>query len=321
MSKQTKQAWTLTAPLEDPWFAWLDKVAGPVQKAWQSVYDTSASGRSLKNLLNGVPVRHRIHPAIMLWPAGAWTTAAALDAIDLAASRNGDRSYRAGADAAVAVGLMGAAPTAMAGFADWVDLSGHERRVGMAHALTNATAIALYSASMVLRLRERRGAARVLGGLGFAAIGLGGMLGGDLVYNLGVNITHQLYPTPPTEWVDVLATADLPEGTLVGVQVEHVPVMLLRREGRIMAAESWCPHAGGPLNEGTLEGTVVECPWHQSKFDLTDGRPVQGPAHVPLRTFEAREAGGRIAVRPSYEGQDWPPAPAPPDPNPAPAQS
>jgi nitrite reductase/ring-hydroxylating ferredoxin subunit/uncharacterized membrane protein len=305
MSKQSKQTWTLTAPLEDQRFAWLDKLADPVQKGWQAVYDTSKAGRTVKSLLNGTPLRHRMHPAIIIWPAGAWTTAALLDALDLLASRSGNRSFRGGADASVALGLLGAGPAALAGWADWTDLYGHARRVGMAHALTNITAIGLYAASLTFRLRskERRGLARALSGLGFATIGLGGALGGELVYNLGVNVTHQLYPKPPNKWVDVLASGDLPQGKLVAVDVGRVPVVLLRQDGQILAAESWCPHAGGPLDKGKLEGTVVECPWHQSRFDLRDGAPVQGPASAPLRTFEVREEGGRISVRPSYEGQ------------------
>ncbi len=307
MVKQSKQTWTLTAPLEDERFAWLDTIADPVQKGWQATFNTSKAGRSVKSLLNGTPLRHRVHPALILWPAGAWTTAVMLDAIDLMASRRGNYSFRGGADASVAFGLLGALPTALAGWADWTDLNGHQRRVGMAHALTNITSIALYSLSLGLRLRrkERRGMAQLLSGAGFATIGLGGALGGELIYNLGVNVTHQLFPKPPNRWVDVLASADLPEGKLVAVDVERVPVMLLRQDGQIFANESWCTHAGGPLHEGKFEGTIVECPWHQSRFDLRDGAPKQGPASAPLHTFEVREQGGRISVYPSYEGQDY----------------
>jgi nitrite reductase/ring-hydroxylating ferredoxin subunit len=90
-----------------------------------------------------------------------------------------------------------------------------------------------------------------------------------------------------------------------------VPALLVRRGGRVLAVENWCPHAGGPLSEGKFEGDVVECPWHQSRFCLTDGAPLQGPAAVPLRTFEVQERGGRILIRPSFEGQSWPPPPEP----------
>jgi nitrite reductase/ring-hydroxylating ferredoxin subunit len=87
---------------------------------------------------------------------------------------------------------------------------------------------------------------------------------------------------------------------------------LRRHGGTIEAVQAWCPHAGGPLGEGGIEGDEVTCPWHGSRFCLRDGRPTQGPASAPLRTFDVREAGGRILVKPNDEAHTWPPAPEPP---------
>jgi nitrite reductase/ring-hydroxylating ferredoxin subunit len=139
-----------------------------------------------------------------------------------------------------------------------------------------------------------------------------GMLGGELVYTLGANVPHTIYPKPPDEFIDVLASAELPEGRLVVAEAGRVPVLLLRRGGQIHAVQNWCPHAGGPLNEGEIDGDEVRCPWHGSRFCLRDGAPLEGPASVPLRTFDVREEGGRILVRPSDEAKSWPPAPAQP---------
>src|SRR5690606_27666719 len=100
-------------------------------------------------------------------------------------------------------------------------------------------------------------------------------------------------------------------GRPVVVEVGRVPVLLVRRGSESHAVQNWCPHAGGPLSEGTFDGDIVECPWHQSRLGLAAGAPVQGPASVPLRTFAVRETGGRIFIRPSYEAQSWPPAPEP----------
>jgi len=97
-----------------------------------------------------------------------------------------------------------------------------------------------------------------------------------------------------------------------GSEVGRVPVLLLRSGDAIHAVQDWCPHAGGPLSQGTFDGDVAECPWHQSRFCLADGAPLQGPAASPLRTFAVREAGGRILVCPSDEAKTWPPAPEPP---------
>ncbi len=48
---------------------------------------------------------------------------------------------------------------------------------------------------------------------------------------------------------------------------------------------------GGPLDEGKLEGKIVACPWHGSKFDVTNGKVAQGPALNPIPSYktEVRE--------------------------------
>lgn len=310
----TRQAPTLSSVFEDDaTFSWLDKIADPLQQGVSRIFRSLPGGMKIKSALNGTPFRHRMHPAIIIVPLGAWTTAFVFDLMDGFVSETDKGAYRKGADAAIALGIIGALPAAKTGLADWVDLYGHRRRVGMAHALLNVTALACYGGSLALRLAngDRRGEARALSGLGYGLVALGGSIGGELVYTLGVNVPHTIYPKPPNEFTDVLASSELIDGVPVVVEVERVPVMLVRHGTTIHAVDAWCPHAGGPLAEGTFEGDVVECPWHQSRFCLVDGKALQGPAATPLRTFEVSEADGRIAVSPSYEGQSWPPPPEP----------
>ncbi len=305
----SRQATTLSSIVEATPFAWLDKLSTPLQQGVHAVFGANEAGRVVKNWLNGVPLRHRMHPALVAIPIGAWTTAALFDAID---ALSADDNYAAAADAAIWLGVGSALPTVAAGLADWVDTYDHQQRVGMAHALVNSAALALYGVSLTLRAGGNRGAGQALSGLAFGAVSLGGALGGELVYNLGVNVTHLLYPKPPTTYKDVIAADQLQEGKPVVVEDERVPVMLLRREGQIYAVEAWCPHAGGPLIDGKFEGITVECPWHRSCFRLDDGAPLNGPASAPLRTFDVQERDGRILVQPTDEARVWPPAPAPP---------
>ncbi|NJK81823.1 MAG: Rieske (2Fe-2S) protein [Chloroflexaceae bacterium] len=185
----------------------------------------------------------------------------------------------------------------------------------MAHALLNTTVIGMYLASLGLRAARQREGGRVLAASAFGLLLLSGMLGGEMVYNMGVNVTHLLFPRPPApdQFTDVLASSDLPKDKVVVVEVERVPVMLLRTDETIYAVETWCPHAGGELQYGELSNETVTCPLHGSRFRLSDGCPLNGPASSPLRTFEVREQHGRVAVRPSYEGKHWPSAPTPPE--------
>lgn len=288
---------------------WLDSLAEPTQQATNAIFGKNGATRKIKDWLNGTPLRHRIHPALITVPIGAWTTGLVLDLLETRADRPEDWSRSA--DAAVVLGIVGALPSAVTGLADWTDTYDHQRRVGIAHALLNSIALALYGTSLGLRLADRRGSARICSTLGFGLIMASGILGGELVYTLGVNVPHIIYPKPPNEFTDVLASAALPEDKPVVAEAGRVPIMLLRRGKTIHAVQNWCPHAGGPLNEGQIVGDEVYCPWHDSHFCLNDGRPTQGPASVPLRTFEVKEEHGRILVRPTDSARSWPPAPAP----------
>jgi len=58
-----------------------------------------------------------------------------------------------------------------------------------------------------------------------------------------------------------------------------------------------CPHAGGPLSEGTIVDDTIRCPWHGSRFDLATGVAVEGPTAFPARCFDVRAGDGGIEVR------------------------
>jgi 3-phenylpropionate/trans-cinnamate dioxygenase ferredoxin component len=83
-------------------------------------------------------------------------------------------------------------------------------------------------------------------------------------------------------------------------------------EGEYFIADGRCPHMGGFLPAGKLEGTVLTCPKHHSQFDLRDGRNLRwtdwkGPALTvgrllrhprSLRTYEVRIEGADVLVGP-----------------------
>ena len=81
------------------------------------------------------------------------------------------------------------------------------------------------------------------------------------------------------------------------VMVLGVAVVLEKRGERIFALTATCPHLGGPLDEGTLLGDVIQCPWHQSELALEDGHIVAGPTTFPARCFDVRVNVGEIQVR------------------------
>ena len=122
--------------------------------------------------LGGDWLGHPLHPALTDLPIGFWTSAMVLDL--------GGRRMRPAADLMVALGLLSAAPTAVAGLVDWGYLPPAAKRVGAVHAAVNATAGSLYLASLVARRRGRRLLGVTLGFAGGAVASGGGYLGGRL---------------------------------------------------------------------------------------------------------------------------------------------
>jgi nitrite reductase (NADH) small subunit len=81
-------------------------------------------------------------------------------------------------------------------------------------------------------------------------------------------------PTPGVlmpRHVRVASVSDVPPGTAKEVMADDQVVALYNVEGTFYALDGVCPHAGGPLGEGTLRGTVVTCPWHGWQFDVKSG--------------------------------------------------
>jgi nitrite reductase/ring-hydroxylating ferredoxin subunit/uncharacterized membrane protein len=273
----------------------LNRVAETLQPAVTNAFEAAGpAGREAKNLLHGTWLAHPLHPVLTDIPVGAWTAALALDALEAVTDR---QEFAAGADASIAVGLLGAVGAAATGVTDWSASDGRARNVGLAHGLLNGSAALLYATSLAMRRKGERRRGLGLSLLGYVVMGAAAYLGGHLVYRYLIGVDHAAGETLPDEYVPVLAEADLPEGEMRKVEVQNVPVLLVRRQGDVFALANTCSHQGGPLAEGKLEGDVVQCPWHGSRFCIRDGSVVDGPATFPQPCFEARVRDGQIEVR------------------------
>jgi nitrite reductase/ring-hydroxylating ferredoxin subunit/uncharacterized membrane protein len=275
--------------------AWLDGVATPLQEAIRKLFDSAGSGgRAAKKFLHGSALGHPLHPALIELPVGAWTLAAIFDALELAGRGQGGKI----ADRAIGVGVLGALGAAVAGITDWSETDERAKRIGLTHGVMNVTATGLYVLSLLLRRRSR---AKGIG-VGMMAFGVAmsaAFLGGHLTYGeqIGVDHTATADQGKPEKYVDVLGAGELAENKPTKVIADGVAILLVRQGETISALRETCTHLGGPLSEGTLEGDSIRCPWHGSRFCLTDGRVLDGPAVFPERVFEVRVRAGRIEVR------------------------
>ncbi len=76
-------------------------------------------------------------------------------------------------------------------------------------------------------------------------------------------------------FIPVATTPEFPDGTLRKVMAGDTGILLARVNGQFYATGLLCPHLGADLSEGTLNGTILTCPMHNSQFDLRDGRVVR----------------------------------------------
>lgn len=259
----------------------LDRIGEPARQ----VTDVLGPGR-VKDLLSGTALGHPAHPLLVTVPIGAFASAIALDATggDAKASRR-----------LVGLGLLASLPVAVTGLSDWADTEGAERRVGVAHAVSNSAALVLLSGSWLSR--RAGGSGRTLALAGFAVLGVGGWLGGHLAYALGVGVDTTAFSLAPQEWTDVCAQSDLEPGKPLGVRLADLSVLVVRDQGTIRALVDRCTHRGAPLHEGAVIDGCIQCPWHASRFRLDDGSVAQGPATRPQPALQCRVVDGRVQVR------------------------
>jgi nitrite reductase/ring-hydroxylating ferredoxin subunit/uncharacterized membrane protein len=264
----------------------LDRIGEPLRRGWQALVRDR-----VRDVLQGVPFGHPLHPAAVHIPVGAWLSAAVCDAIPGA---------EGAATVLVGVGTASAVPAATAGLTDWSSLSRDQRRVGLVHAAGNTVALALYTGSLAARLARRHRLGRALAYAGLGVAGASAYVGGHLSYRqaAGVNHAAPLLDRIPPGWHHVCEYAALTEGKPAVYRLGQVPVLVSRHDGGVTVMLEWCAHHAGPLGEGEVTRVAGEdcvvCPWHGSTFRLSDGAVVHGPAASDQPLLRSRVVGGQV---------------------------
>ncbi len=242
----------------------------------------------VKDTLSGTQLGHPVHPSLATAAIGLLTTTSVLDVA------GEPRAARV----TLAAGLVTALPTIAAGWSDWAETGGLEKRVGIVHSTTNAVGVGLYLASW--KSRRDGGSGAALAAAGSALMAVGGWLGGHLSYAYGVGVDTTAFQAGPSGWTDVASSDDLTTKPLA-VHADGVPVVLVREGWHVRALADRCTHRGAPLSDGDVEDGCLVCPWHGSRFSLVDGSVEQGPATRPQPVYEVRESAGRLEVRRSED--------------------
>ncbi|HET7228251.1 MAG TPA: DUF2231 domain-containing protein [Chthoniobacterales bacterium] len=266
----------------------------------------------LKDLLEGKPLRHPIHPMLVHFPIGLFVLSFILDLVNLAPS---PRPFLVlAAFYAMLLGIITALLAAVPGFVDYTDIRRDHpgKNIATGHMVLNLFAVALYAVNLWLRipaLTDPKGGLTplILSFVGIGLLSASGYLGGRLVYDEGIAVGRHKRQTPtPQETIELSGT----ESAFVPIpQAERLRnqetlrakidghVLTIARIGKeLFAFQEFCTHRFGPLSEGAFDGFNVQCPWHNSCFDVRTGKVTNGPAKVDLKTFKMETRDGKVGV-------------------------
>jgi 3-phenylpropionate/trans-cinnamate dioxygenase ferredoxin component len=104
-------------------------------------------------------------------------------------------------------------------------------------------------------------------------------------------------------FIEVAQVNEVPTGTMKSYSAGGKQILIANIDGKLHAIDNVCTHSGGELSKGKLEGKIVTCPKHSSKFDVTTGKCVSGPkiGFLRLKTkdetvYEVKVEENRIKI-------------------------
>jgi nitrite reductase (NADH) small subunit len=89
---------------------------------------------------------------------------------------------------------------------------------------------------------------------------------------------------------------EIPTGTGLEVTAGGRVIALFKTAEGIRAIDGICAHAGGPIGKGTLNGTVVTCPWHGWQYDVETGTHCLTP-QICQQSFAVEVEGDDVFVQ------------------------
>jgi nitrite reductase (NADH) small subunit len=111
--------------------------------------------------------------------------------------------------------------------------------------------------------------------------------------NLGIEAPKDV--TPPDGYEVVLHKDALEPGQPIEIIVAGKAIALCQVDGAWYATSNTCPHAEGPLGEGSLDGHILTCPYHGWKFDIRDGGCLTSPDDK-VATYDVKVVGDAVCV-------------------------
>ena len=97
-------------------------------------------------------------------------------------------------------------------------------------------------------------------------------------------------------WIDASAVDAVPEDDVIGIDLEGKSLALYKVEGEVFATDNICSHGNARLCDGFLDGHEIECPLHQGKFDVRNGKAMCAPLTEDIKSYPVKIEGSRVFV-------------------------
>ena len=242
--------------------------------------------KPIKSFLNGTWLGHSIHAALTDIPIGVFTLAIIFDLFD----------QRTAADWAVGFGVAGdggrrgSRPGRLHRHGRPPTHGRHRPRHDHGPRAAGLSRDLLAAAGNAAR--GSHACRSSVGLLGYGLVTAGAWVGGEAVYALGNMVNRHAWRFSGSAKWTRLDVTEVPEGKPTKAKAGAQSLVLVRQGSTIYALHDQCAHAGGPLSEGRVVDGCIECPWHQSCYDLATGRRKSGPTTFDQPNYQVREAEG-----------------------------
>jgi len=99
-----------------------------------------------------------------------------------------------------------------------------------------------------------------------------------------------------TTWIELVAVDAIPEDDVIGIDAGGKSFALYMVDGEVYVTDNICTHGNARLCDGFLEGHEIECPLHQGKFDIRNGKAMCAPLTEDVKIYPVKIEGTRIFV-------------------------
>ena len=102
--------------------------------------------------------------------------------------------------------------------------------------------------------------------------------------------------TGSTEVLTVCRKDEVVEGSVIQVQKDGLDLAVYCVESVFYVTDNLCTHGPGYMNEGYLDGHVIECDFHNGAFDIRTGEVTAPPCMDPVKSYVVCKQDGKVFI-------------------------